>query len=93
MSKPFEDDQLEKSARELADVREAMRTQTLKLTEAEAALRFYADPRNYEPSRKLDGKTVLQDRLKGDFSLADNDANTNLAGAKARGYFKLYESR
>lgn len=89
----FVSEQLEKTAQELAAVRVAMKAQGERLADAEASLRFYADPRNYEATRKLDGKTVFQDRLKGDYGLADNDSNTNIAGRRAREYQKRYENR
>lgn len=78
---------------ELQSVREKLQATMARLAEAETALRFYADPRNYEATRMLDGRTVFQDRLKGDYSIADNSQNTNIAGSRARQYFKNHENR
>lgn len=77
---------------ELQSVREKLQDTMARLAEAETALLFYADPKNYEATRILDGRTLFRDRLKGDYSIADNSQNTNIAGSRAREYFKRYEN-
>lgn len=79
---------LTETVTELEAVREMFHSTKERLAEAEAYLRFYADPRSYEVSRGLDSTGVFQDRLKKDYSLSDNDPNTYVAGMRAREYFK-----
>lgn len=81
---------MEATLQELEAVREKLRSVSSQLAEAETALRFYGDPRNYEARRILEGKIVFQDLLKNDFTLADNEPNTKLAGMRAREYFNRY---
>jgi len=74
---------------ELNDVRERLKALNERLAEAEAYLRFYADPRNYKAVR-LENDVVLQGMLLADTGISDNDSRTIIAGNRARTYFKIY---
>lgn len=86
----FVSERLTQTVGELKDVRERLKTLGERLAEAEACLRFYADVRNYKVARIED--LVFQHILTDDFSPADNDPKTNLAGKRAREYLKKYGS-
>ena len=75
---------------ELNDVRERLKALNHRLSFAEAHLRFYADPRNYGVTFRLVDQTTFQNMLADDFSMADNDPKTVIAGNRARTYFKMY---
>ncbi len=83
-------ERLAEAQAELQALREAFKTQTERLGESENVVRFYSDPRNYSLS-KTDSTRVFQDCVKEDFSQADNDAKTYIAGNRARVYLKKYE--
>lgn len=87
----FVGEKLSQTVSELEAVRAKLKEKADQLAEAENILKFYGDPRSYQPTRILEGKTVYQDRLKDDSSTSDNDADTNIAGRRAREYFKKYE--
>lgn len=72
----------------------ALASEVLELKErlsiAEDALRFYANPKSYA-SRPLCGVFSFQDVVKDDNDFADNTTNVKVAGARARKYLKKYE--
>ena len=82
---------LEELAQELLEEKEKTRLALSRLSDAEAVIRFYANPKNYRAKRQDETNQVLQNSLEGDFTNSDNDPNTKLAGAKAREYLKRYE--
>lgn len=94
MSQPnhgFPAKRLEELAQELEDQKEKLRSALARLSDAEAVIRFYANPKSYKAIRQAETNQVLQNSLEGDFTKADNDPNTKLAGAKAREYLNRYE--
>ncbi len=84
-------EQLERTALELQSVREKLRSVSDRLSDAEDMLRFYGNPKNYEPVRNFETGAVFQNCLKDDATVSDNHSNTKLAGKRARDYFKRYE--
>lgn len=76
---------------ELGDIRQHLKVLSDRLGEAETCIRFYGDIQNYKAIRNANG-TVFQNILSNDFSQADNDSQTNLAGRRAREYLKKYGS-
>lgn len=83
---------LEETRSELSLVREAFKRAMDKLSEAENALKFYADPRSFKVSRREEPGNVFQDLVLDDFEGADNDKRTLVAGRRARTYFRTYSS-
>lgn len=77
---------------ELKRLREVYKTKLERIKDCEEALLFYSHVNNYETSvRGQQSGIAYQNKLKDDFETADNDANTLIAGRRARGYFKKYE--
>lgn len=74
---------------ELQELRAKYTALTERLSEAESAIRFYADPRFYGLSPERDGM-VFQDRLETDRESADNLPTTRVAGMRARLYLKRW---
>lgn len=77
---------------DLKSLRDYSQSKTQQLAEAEAALRFYANPTNYTAREIVIQKVTFQDLVKDDFTTADNDTRTHIAGRRARRYFSLYET-
>lgn len=82
--------QLEALQAEISLVREALQKEMRKNGDAENALKFYASPRSYKLSRREEPGHVYQDLVQDDFTSADNDPRTLIAGRRAREYFKAY---
>lgn len=89
----FLNQRLTETASELQDVREKVKALNDRLQEAETVIRFYADPRTYglAASSAHDPEKVYQDRVSNDYTQADNDKNTHIAGRRARRYLKTHE--
>lgn len=85
----FIHERLNETVAELKDVREKLKSMNDRLGEAESCIRFYADPRRYLAYRAEDGR-VFQAQVTQDFSNADNDKNTFIAGRRAREYLKTH---
>ena len=74
-------------------LRKMLQRTSERLANAENALRFYANPKNYAHNRDpQEPKLVFQNRLIDDFEKAANSANTHIAGRRAREHFKAYET-
>lgn len=77
---------------EIKRLRQVYKAKLERIKDCEDALRFYSHPINYETSmRGPQSGITYQNKLKDDFESADNDANTLIAGRRAREYFKRYE--
>lgn len=86
----FFSEKYERTFDELQQVREKLRSALVQIADAEEALKFYADSRNYLPERLLNEKVVFQGKIKDDYAPADNDLNTFIAGRRAREYISRY---
>lgn len=80
---------LEELARELQMTREQSLAVSDRLANAELALKFYADPRNYKVVATPD--FIEQCWVKDDSELPTNGTNTKLAGRRARDHFRTYD--
>lgn len=75
---------------ELSQLREQLRSVTIRLGEAEDVVRYYGNPRVYGISKTTDNVLTYQDRVKP----ADHEKvsdNTWVAGQRARRHLKKYE--
>ncbi len=84
-------ERMQETISELEAVREKLRSTSLRLGEAENALKYYGDPRNYGLTVGTEARTI-QNSLTGDFQTADNSTTTMVAGKRSREYFKKYEN-
>lgn len=95
-SRDFTAIRLEEVLKELDDLRGKFRELSAKLGVAENTIAYYGNHKSYGVTRITEGadnKIVFQDRLTGDYSEADNDRNTKIAGARARLYFQTLPSK
>jgi len=88
----FLNERLTETATELQDVREKLQELNKRIGEADVIIRFYADPRNYgiATAPGQDHSKTYQDRVSNDYSQADNDNDTHVAGRRARKYLKTH---
>ena len=78
---------------EISHLRKMLQQTSERLANAENALRFYANPKNYAHHHNPhEPGVVFQNRLIDDFEEAANSANTHVAGRRAREHFKTYET-
>lgn len=76
---------------EIKSLRQVYKAKLDRIKECEEALLFYSHVSNYDPHpRSQQTGITYQNKLKDDFEAADNDANTLIAGRRARNYFKKY---
>ena len=85
----FLSERLTETAEELKAVREKVKELKDRLGEADNLLKFYGDPRSYKALR-TENALVYQDILRNDWSNADNDKNTFIAGKRARDYLSRH---
>lgn len=85
----FLSDRLNLAQTEVEALRERLRSLRIVHGECEEALRFYGNPSNYALVMSAD--VITQGWIKDDYTSPDNGVNTNVAGRRAREYFKKHE--